>query len=143
LICGRSDWGRQYLHEDDIVAVIGMLTQLPPAQGLEVFNVSPQDYLSVREFGRLFGKPVLRIPPALLRLLFWLLWHGTRGAVTTPPGAWRFLSYPIRVDGSRLTKVRGYAYRYSSLEALRAETGNYAKASSYPPETQSTPVAAA
>jgi UDP-glucose 4-epimerase len=143
VVSGRADWGRQYLHEDDAVAVIVMLTQLPPAQGLEVFNVSPQDYLSVREFGRLFGKRIVMVPPALLRLLFWLLWHGTRGAVTTPPGAWRFLSYPIRVDGSRLTEVRGYAYRYSSLEALRAETGNYAKASSYPPETQSTPVAAA
>ena len=143
LICGRSDWGRQYLHEDDIVAVIGMLTQLPAAHGIDVFNVSPKDYLSVHDLGRLFKKRVLLMPPILLRPLFWLLWHGTRGAITTPPGAWRFLSYPIRVDGSRLKEVHGYECRYSSLEALMAETGNYAKGPPLPPVDESGPVAAA
>jgi nucleoside-diphosphate-sugar epimerase len=143
LICGRSDWGRQYLHEDDIVAVIGMLTQLPAGSGIDVFNVSPKDYLSVRDLGRLFKKRVLLMPPILLRPLFWLLWHGTRGVVTTPPGAWRFLSYPIRVDGSRLKAVHGYECRYSSLEALMAETGTYAKGPPLPPHDESGPVAAA
>ena len=51
VIAGRSDWGRQYLHEDDAVAVIGMLTQLPAAPRLEVLNVSPKDHLSVRISG--------------------------------------------------------------------------------------------
>ena len=142
LVCGRSDWGRQYLHEDDIVAVVGMLTQLPAAHGIDVFNVSPQDYLSVHDLGRLFKKRVLLVPPILLRPLFWLLWHGTRGVVTTPPGAWRFLSYPIRVDGSRLKEVHGYECRYSSLEALMAEIGNYAKRPLAAPD-ESGPVAAA
>ena len=127
VICGRPDWGRQYLHEDDIVAVLSMLTELPPAQGFDVFNVSPQDYLSAHDLGRLLGKRVLSIPPVLLRLAFWLIWHGTRGAVTTPPGAWKFLSYPIRVDGSRLTEAHGYRYRYTSLDAFLAETGQYAR----------------
>lgn len=79
LVGGRADWGRQYLHEDDVVAVIGMLTQLPPARGLEVLNVSPNDYLSVRNLGRVFKKRVLLVPPILLRPFFWLLWHRTRG----------------------------------------------------------------
>jgi nucleoside-diphosphate-sugar epimerase len=143
VIAGRSDWGRQYLHEDDAVAVIGMLTQLPAAPRLEVLNVSPKDHLSVRDLGRVFKKRVLLVPPILLRPLFWLLWHGTRGAVTTPPGAWKFLSYPIRVDGARLADVYGYTCRSSSLEALLAETGNYAKGSSGPPGDQRRPVAAA
>jgi hypothetical protein len=118
-----------------------MLTQLPPAQGLDVFNVSPKDHLSVRDLGRVFGKRVLLVPPILLRLLFWFLWHGTRGAVTTPPGAWKFLSYPIRVDGSRLAEVYGYTCRFSSLEALLAETGKYAKRP--PPAHQRRPIPAA
>jgi UDP-glucose 4-epimerase len=143
LVGGRADWGRQYLHEDDVVAVIGMLTPLPPARGLEVLNVSPDDYLSVWDLGRVFGKRVLLIPPLLLRPLFWLLWHGTRGTITTPPGAWKFLSYPIRVDSSRLAEVYGYTCRYSSLEALLAETGNYAKGSSGPQADQQRPVAVA
>lgn len=127
VVGGRADWGRQYLHEDDAVAVIAMLAQLPAEQGLDVFNVTPDDYLSVRDLGRIFDKRVLLIPPVLLRLLFWVLWHGTRGAVTTPPGAWKFLSYPIRADASRLAEVHGYACRYSSLDALLAETGKYAR----------------
>jgi nucleoside-diphosphate-sugar epimerase len=143
LICGRTDWGRQYLHEDDIVAVIALLTQLPAARGIDVFNVSPKDHLSVHDLGRLFKKRVLLMPPILLRPLFWLLWHGTRGAITTPPGAWRFLSYPIRVDGSRLKDVHGYECRYSSLEALMADTGKYATRPSPPPVDESGPVAAA
>jgi nucleoside-diphosphate-sugar epimerase len=126
LICGRSDWGRQYLHEDDLVAVLTMLVHLPPADGYQVYNVSPADFLDAATLGRLFDKRVVVLPPALLRSLFALTWHGTRGMLATPRGAWRMLTYPIRVDGTRLTRVRGYAYRYSSLQALVAQEGRYA-----------------
>jgi hypothetical protein len=47
--------------------------------------------------------------------------------MTTPAGAWKMLTYPIRVDGSRLTEAYGYAYRYSSLQALVAKEGCYAQ----------------
>jgi hypothetical protein len=90
----------------------------------------------VRDLGQVFKKRVLLVPPVLLRPLFWLLWHGTHGAVTTPPGAWKFLSYPIRVDPSRLAEVYGYACRYSSLEALLAEIGNNAKGFPHPTTDQ-------
>jgi hypothetical protein len=46
--------------------------------------------------------------------------------MTTPAGAWKFLCYPIRVDGSRLQQAHGYTYRYSSLQALMAREGRYA-----------------
>jgi hypothetical protein len=36
------------------------------------------------------------------------------------------LTYPIRVDGSRLCRAYGYEYRYSSLQALVAQEGRYA-----------------
>jgi hypothetical protein len=77
--------------------------------------------------GRLFNKRVVSLPPILLRALFALLWHGTRGAITTPPGAWKFLSYPIRADGSLLQRTHGYEYRYGSLEALLAREGRHAQ----------------
>ena len=127
LICGRSDWGRQYLHEDDLIDVIGMFVHLPSASGYEVFNVSPPDFLDAASIGRLFNKRVVPLPPLLLRGLFWLLWHATRGAITTPAGAWKFLSYPIRVDGSRLQGTYGYEYRYSSHQALMAREGRHAE----------------
>jgi nucleoside-diphosphate-sugar epimerase len=126
LICGRSDWGRQYLHEDDIVAVLSMLANASPATGYQVFNVSPPDFLDAATLGRLFNKRVVVLPPALLKALFSLTWHGSRGAVTTPSGAWRMLTYPIRVDGSRLTRDHGYKYCYSSLDALIGQKGRYA-----------------
>jgi nucleoside-diphosphate-sugar epimerase len=131
---GRSDWGRQYLHEDDLIDLLTTFVYLPPATGYQVFNVSPPDFLDATSIGRLFDKRVVTLPPLLLRALFWLLWHGTRGAVTTPAGAWKFLSYPIRVDGSRLQHAHGFEYRYSSLQALMAREGRYAD-----PPTQSLP----
>ena len=126
LICGRSDWGRQYLHEDDIVAILSMFAHAATATGYQVLNVSPPDFLDVATLGRLFNKRVVVLPPALLRALFSLAWHGSRGAVTTPRGAWRMLTYPIRVDGSRLAREYGYKYSYSSLDALIAQKGHYA-----------------
>jgi UDP-glucose 4-epimerase len=130
LICGRSDWGRQYLHEDDLIDLLSTFVHLPRATGYQVFNVSPPDFLDSTSIGRLFNKRVVPLPPLLLRALFWLLWHGTRGAITTPAGAWRFLSYPIRVDGSHLQRTYGYQYRYSSHQALMAREGRHADAPS-------------
>jgi nucleoside-diphosphate-sugar epimerase len=126
LICGRSDWGRQYLHEDDLIDVLDIFVHLPPAAGYQVFNVSPADFLDAAGIGQLFNKRVVPLPPMLLRTLFSLMWHGSRGAVTTPAGAWKFLSYPIRVDGSHLQRAHGYVYRYSSRQALMAQEGRYA-----------------
>lgn len=136
LICGRSDWGRQYLHEDDLIDVVTKFVHLPPATGYEVFNVSPPDFLDAPAIGRLFDKRVVPVPPLLLRALFALLWHGTRGALTTPAGAWKFLSYPIRVDGSLLERTHGYAFRYSSRQALMALEGRHAR----PPQTSMQPI---
>ena len=127
LICGRPDWGRQYLHEDDLIDVVSMLVHLPPTAGYQVFNVSPPDFLDVTSIGHLFNKRVVALRPLALRALFALLWHGTRGAIATPAGAWKFLSYPIRVDGSLLQRTHGYEYRYSSLEALQAREGRHAE----------------
>ncbi|HSC27153.1 MAG TPA: NAD-dependent epimerase/dehydratase family protein [Vicinamibacterales bacterium] len=141
LICGRPDWGRQYLHEDDLVDVVTTFVHAPPRTGYQVFNVSPPDFLDATGIGRLFDKRVVAVHPLLLRALFALLWHGTRGAMTTPAGAWRFLSYPIRVDGSLLQRTHGYAYRYSSLEALMAQKGRHAepRQPSFQPSVNDTP----
>jgi nucleoside-diphosphate-sugar epimerase len=137
LICGRRDWGRQYLHEDDLIAVLGTLVHLPPASGYQVYNVSPADFLDSATLGGLFDKRVVVLPPALLRSLFFLTWHGTRGMLATPRGAWRMLTYPIRVDGASLTRACGYEYRYSSLQALVAHEGRYARPNSTPQPSSS------
>lgn len=125
---GRTDWCRQYLHEDDITDVVELLVRLPAqGRGLETFNVAPSDYLTAGDFAATLGKRSVRIPPLLLRPLFWMLWHATRGKVATPAGAWRFLSYPIRADGTRLTRELGYVYRYGSAAALLGREGRGAR----------------
>ena len=104
LICGRPDWGRQYLHEDDLIDVVSMLVHLPPTAGYQVFNVSPPDFLDVTSIGRLFNKRVV----ALRR------WHcglcslscGMAPRVRSPHRLERGSSSPIR-SGSTARSYSG------------------------------------
>jgi nucleoside-diphosphate-sugar epimerase len=125
LPCGRADFGRQYLHEDDAGDIVRLLLTAPRKTGYEVFNASPDDYLASEDLGRLLGKRVVLVPSAVLRGLFALGWHGSRGRVPTPTGAWKFLTYPVAVDGSALTRAYGYRYRFGSADALMARSGRY------------------
>jgi nucleoside-diphosphate-sugar epimerase len=125
LPCGHSDFGRQYLHEDDIVEIVALLLTAPAKDGYEVFNASPEDYLASTDLAALLQKRRIIVSPGLLRRLFALSWHLSRGRVPTPRGAWKFLTYPIAVDGSALTERYGYRYRFTSVDALMARAGRY------------------
>lgn len=121
---GRLDWCRQYLHEEEVVEIVAMVLFGPERRGFEVFNVSPSDLVVAQDFARIFGeagpirKKVMRVPPIVIRAMFSALWHLSRGRVMTPPGSWKFLTYPVAVDGTKLTRVYGRAYRYTSRETL-------------------------
>ena len=117
----------QYLHEDDLTAIIAMFLTTPRGPGLEVFNLAPEDALSSDDHAAFYGKRVLLVPPLLLRAAFSLIWHGTRGAFTTPPGA-ADAHLSDRRRRPRLTRVYGYRYGYSSAEALTAGKGEHAGA---------------
>jgi UDP-glucose 4-epimerase len=125
LPCGRSDFGRQYLHEDDVEAIVAMLLTAPAKAGYEVFNASPEDYLTAGDLASLLRKHTIFVPPILLRGLFALCWHASRGRIPTPRGAWKFVTFPIAVDGSLLTRTYGYRYRFTSAEALMARSGRH------------------
>ncbi len=127
LPCGRDDFGRQYLHEDDVVDIVTTILSAPLKPRMEVFNASPEDYLTAKDLGDLIGKRPLVVPPVVLRMAFAALWRMTRGRIQTPPGAWKFLTFPIAVDGTRLTSTYGYHYRFTSREALLAVKGRYAE----------------
>ena len=125
LPCGRADFGRQYLHEDDVARIVTALLTVAPRRGYEVFNASPEDYLAARDLAGLLGKRTVVVPPMLLRALFALCWHGSRGRVPTPRGAWKFVTYPIAVDGTALTRSYGINYQFSSADALMARAGRH------------------
>ncbi|HEX5078183.1 MAG TPA: NAD-dependent epimerase/dehydratase family protein [Geminicoccaceae bacterium] len=125
LPCGRADFGRQYLHEDDVADIVATLLTAPPRRGYDVFNAAPEDYLAAGDLAALLRKRMAIVPQPLLRGLFPLCWHASRGRVPTPPGAWKFVTFPIAVDGSALTRAYGYRYRFTSTEALTARSGRH------------------
>jgi nucleoside-diphosphate-sugar epimerase len=125
LPCGRHDFGRQYLHEDDITEIVALLLTAPSKAGYEVFNAAPPDYLASAHLASLLQKRRIIVSPALLRRLFMLCWRISRGRIPTPRGAWKFLTYPIAVDGSALTQTYNYRYQFTSADALMARAGRH------------------
>ncbi len=119
-------WLRQFIHEDDVVNLVELLSFAEPKDTYEVFNICPPgDVVLGKDMAEAVGKKAILIQPWMARIPFALLWHGTRGKVPTAKGSWKGYSYPIAVDGSRLTKVYGYEYRYPSLDAFRYTDGEY------------------
>jgi methylenetetrahydrofolate dehydrogenase (NADP+)/methenyltetrahydrofolate cyclohydrolase len=71
------------------------------------------------------GKWVLHIPPVLARVTFFCMWHLTAGKIPTAPGAWKGYSYPIVVDGSKISRTLGYQYKVEGKDAFVYTDGRY------------------
>jgi nucleoside-diphosphate-sugar epimerase len=127
-------WLRQFIHEDDVVEIIGRLAFGQKVEGYNVFNICPPGAVVLgADMARAVGKRQLPLSPQVVRIAFFIFWHSTRGKIPTGPGAWKSYSYPIAVDGSKVTRDLGYSYRYSGPDAFQYTDGNY---ESYVPETQ-------
>ena len=121
-------WLRQFIHEDDVVAIIERcaLEEKKDEGVLETYIMCPPgDVVLGADMARIVGKKALVLPPAVIRLVFFLAWHLTRGRIPTAPGSWKGYSYPIPVDGSKITKEKGYVYTHSGTDALTYTDGTF------------------
>ncbi len=120
-------WVRQFIHEDDVVGIVERLAFGERAGDYEVFNICPAGAV-VRgsDMAKAVGKKTLPVYPWMVRMAFFIFWHLTRGKIPTGRGAWKGYSYPIAVDGSKVTRKLGYVYTYPGMDAFYYTDGLYA-----------------
>lgn len=122
-------WLRQYIHEDDVANIVLMLSLDNKVDDrYEVYNICPAGPVVLgSDMARSMNKIAIKINPKIIQIVFSFFWHLTRGRVPTAPGVWSGYSYPIGVDGSKISKRYGYVYGWESLEALKDDNGHKAK----------------
>lgn len=119
-------WARQFIHEDDIVDIAMMLSEDERVKGYDAFNASPPGAIVLpKDMGEVVRKRVVIVHPYVIRAAFFMMWHLTLGKIPTTRGAWKGYSYPIIVDGSKITKQYGYQYRMPSKDAFQYTDGRY------------------
>lgn len=121
-------WCRQFIHEDDIVGVVTTLAFSDLKNDMDIFNACPPGpVVTGKDMAEAVGKRSIMINPYIIRFVFFLMWNITLGRIPTSKGGWKSYSYPIAVDGSKLTKMYGYKYNWQSKEAFTTKSGYYSK----------------
>ena len=121
-------WCRQFIHEDDIADIVALFSFSDLKKDYDAFNACPPgEPVRGQDMARAVGKRTLPVLPFMVRIVFFFAWNLTRGRVPTSRGGWKSYSYPIAVDGSKLTKLYGFAYRMPPREAFMTKEGRYGK----------------
>jgi len=121
-------WCRQFVHEDDITDIVALLAFSDILSEFEIFNASPSGPVVLGEdIARAVNKKALKVHPRVIQFVFFVMRVISFGKIPTSKGGWRTYSYPIAVDGSKITKKYGFQYRMNSLDAFTKCEGRYAE----------------
>lgn len=119
-------WLRQFIHEDDVVGIVERLAFGEKVQGYQIFNICPPgSVVRGQDMASAVGKRQLPVLPWMVRIAFFVFWHLTRGKIPTGRGAWKSYSFPIAVDGTKVSRVLGYEYQHRGIDAFRYTNGTY------------------
>lgn len=121
-------WCRQFIHEDDVNDIVENLVFQNINGSYEIFNLCPPGEVVLgKDMAALVNKKAFVVSPWMIRMVFFFARHLTHGKITTSKGGWKSYSFPIAVDGSKVTKKLGYVYKFSPKDAFVKKEGRYAK----------------
>jgi nucleoside-diphosphate-sugar epimerase len=119
-------WCRQFVHEDDINDMVTMLAFDDIEANFGIYNAAPPGPVVLgTDMAKAVGKKPICVHPRVIQLAFFVMRHVSFGRIPTSKGGWKSYSYPIAVDGSRITKQLGFKYSRNSLDAFVKNDGRY------------------
>ena len=116
---GTNSWARQFISKLDIVNAVIVLVNSYKKNEYKIYNLVPDGgYIDAKEMGQILNKKVIHITPFFVRILCFFAWHLTRGKIPTGRGVWTSYSYPIIVDGTKITRDFDFKYTKNIRQAV-------------------------
>jgi UDP-glucose 4-epimerase len=111
-----SDAPMQFIHEDDLINIIGLFIKHKKGG---IHNVAGDGELKYSEVARMLHKGLLKLPMKLLEFVVSFSWAAHIQSAA-PAGCLHFIQHPPVVSTAKLKRELGYEFKYSSKEALSA-----------------------